>query len=190
MLEQNDVPDPAAHPQLAECVRHGRGWKVTYAGESVVVGHLVGMLHIEVLLANPLREIPSIELAGGVNALGMSSRRHTESVQVLLDHEAVGSYRRNLDELRAEAGRLDALGDQGKAAALQVEIDWLLRELATASGLSGRARTFTDNQERARISVGKAIRRAIMRIEHRAPAVGAHLAESIYTGVRCVYQPA
>lgn len=118
MLEQNDVPDPATHPQLAECVRHGRGWKVTYAGESVVVGHLVGMLHIAVLLANPLRE------------------------------------------------------------------------LASASGLSGRARTFTDNQERARISVGKAIRRAIMRIEHLAPAVGAHLAESIYTGVRCVYQPA
>ncbi|MER7243853.1 hypothetical protein [Kribbella sp. NPDC000426] len=179
-----------AADQLAECIRHGRGWKVTYSGESVVVGHLVGMLHVAVLLANPLREIPSIELAGGVNALGMSSRRHTQSAQVVLDHEAVGSYRRKLDELRAEAGRLDALGDQGRAAAVQPEIDWLLRELATASGLSGRVRNFTDNPERARVAVGKAVRRAISRVELIAPAIGTHLRESVHTGLHCVYQPA
>lgn len=163
---------------------------MTYAGESVVVGHLVGMLHVAVLLANPLREIPSIELAGGVNALGMSARRHTGSAQVVLDPEAAGSYGRRLDELRAEAGRLDALGDQGRAAAVQAEIDWLVRELATASGLSGRVRTFTDNPERARVAVGQAVRRAIARVELVAPTIGTHLRESVYTGARCVYQPA
>jgi hypothetical protein len=107
-----------------------------------------------------------------------------------VDHEAVGSYRRRLDQLRAEVRRLDALGDQGQAAAMQDEIEWLLRELAAASGLSGRTRTFTDDQERARIAVGKAIRRAIMRVGHVVPSVGVHLTESVYTGARCVYQPA
>jgi hypothetical protein len=185
LLATTDVQLP-----LAECVRHGRGWKVRYGGESVVVGHLVGMLHVAVLVANPSREIPSIELAGGVNALGMASRRHTQSAQVLLDPEAVGSYRRRLDELRVEIARLDALGDQVRAAAVQAEVDWILHELAIASGLSGRARTFSDNRERARIAVGKAIRRAVGRIECVAPTVGTHLRESIHTGARCVYQPA
>ncbi|WP_328522753.1 hypothetical protein [Kribbella sp. NBC_00359] len=175
---------------MAECVRRGRGWKVSYSGNSLVVGHVVGMLHLAVLIANPMREIPAIELAGGANALGASSARRTAGSQMLLDHEAIANYRRRLTELRAETDRLSALGDQQRAADLQAEFDWLVGELAAASGLSGRARNFTDNHERARIAVGKAIRRSITRIERVDQIVGQHLRESIYTGMRCVYLPA
>ncbi|WUJ67906.1 hypothetical protein OG809_22650 [Kribbella soli] len=176
--------------EWAKCVRHGRGWKVSYGGETVVVGHLVGMLHIAVLLANPLREIPAVELAGGVNALGLSRRLARGPGQTVLDPDAVTSYRRRLDELGAESNRLEVVGDRGRAVEVQEEIDWILRELTTASGFSGRARAFIDNQERARVAVGKAIRRAIARTEQLDPALGAHLRDSIYTGLRCVYEPA
>ncbi|MEV4267351.1 hypothetical protein [Kribbella sp. NPDC049584] len=186
-------PDPVAEASrdvLADCVRHGRRWRVSFAGRSAVVGHVVGLQHIAILVANPLQEIASIELAGGVNALGMSSRRQAEPAQLLVDREAVSNYRRRLGELRAEIERLDAVGDQHRATEVQVEFDWLVRELAAASGFSGRTRSFADNHERARIAVSKAIRRAITRVEQVDSVIGSHLRDSIYTGMRCTYQPA
>lgn len=149
--------------------RHGRRWRVAYAGRCVVVDHLVGMLHLAVLTANPGQEIPAAELASGVEAVvGGSSR------QALLDQSAIRQYRARLAQLREQADD---------------EHDWLVRQLAAASGLRGRTRGFTDNAERARIAVGKAIRRAIDRIHQADPALGAYLRDTVHTGIRCVYLP-
>ena len=47
----------------------------------------------------------------------------------------------------------------------------------------------TSNAERARTAVRSRIRDALQRIEVAHPALGRHLAHSVWTGSYCVYQP-
>src|SRR5207248_4394856 len=64
------VPDhlsqPPTEPLAATCTRAGQHWRIDYGRRTVLVPHSVGMLHLAVLLANPGREIPALDLAAGV----------------------------------------------------------------------------------------------------------------------------
>jgi hypothetical protein len=98
----------------------------------------------------------------------------------------VQNYRRRLAELA------DAIEDADTPAAAErarAERDWLLAELKAGEGFGGRTRAFADDGERARIAVGKAIRRTIAHLEETDRAIGGHLRASVHTGVRCWYRP-
>ena len=88
---------------------------------------------------------------------------------------------------RAWDAELDQRG--GGDAEARAERDWLVAQLASAAGLGGRVRSFPDQGERARVAVGKAIRRALARIAEADPALGDHLRQTVHTGVRCSYWP-
>lgn len=154
---------PATRNVVCTCRREGAQWKVQLGQRSVRVEHCVGMLHLAVLLANPGREIDAVDLVDGVRAL---------SSQPVLDRAAVQQYRNRLDDL-----------DDG------AERDWLLAELAGATGLTGRSRQFVDSGERARLAVGKAIRRALTRLTEADAVIGEHLRRAVHTGKRCDYRP-
>ena len=74
----------------------------------------------------------------------------------------------------------------GRAARL--ELEHFLQELAQATGLGGRDRTFRDDAEHARTSVQKAIKRALACITAADALIGQALARRVVTGVRCVYE--
>ena len=182
------VPEPPGH--TATCTREGRRWRIRLGSRSVLVEHRIGMLHLAVLLANPGIEIPSIELAIGATALTNRHVHTDRSVQPALDRTAVQQYRQRLSHLRAEIDEME-FGDQGeRAARARAERDWLMAQLAAATGLGGRTRHFPDDPERARLAVGKAIRRAIARIHESDPLAGEHLHHTVHTGMRCSYYPA
>jgi hypothetical protein len=184
------VDGPGAADPLVSCTRQGRTWRVGAAGRSAAVEHSIGMLHLAVLIANPGQEIPAIDLAAGLAALGPAGRRAPASEQPVLDPDAMRAYRRRLAQLDEQAG-LPVPRDDGQAAARRrAERDWLEHELAGATRIGGRPRSFADEAERARISVGKAIRRALARITEADPAIGGHLHQAVRTGVRCSYWPA
>jgi hypothetical protein len=61
-----------------------------------------------------------------------------------------------------------------------------LTVLAAAAVDSGTA---PDQTERARVAVGKAIRRALGRVTEADAAIGEHLRQTVHTGVRCSYWP-
>ena len=63
------------------------------------------------------------------------------------------------------------------------------RSLRSGLGLGGRAREFTSVDERARISVTKALRAAVDRMAGPAPLCAAHLRASLRTGRYCRYEP-
>ena len=67
--------------------------------------------------------------------------------------------------------------------------DWLVAQLSSAAGFGGRTRAFPDQPERARVAVGKAIRRALARITEADVVIGEHLRQTVHTGVRCSYWP-
>lgn len=169
-----------------ECRRQGRSWLVALGSRSVMVEHSIGLLHLAVLIANPRQEIPAIDLVAGVQAFAGDSG----SAQPVLDREAFRQYRHRLSTLRTQAGEMEARNDASRAAQVRAESDWLIAELSRANGISGRSRRFTDDPERARIAVGKAIRRAITRIAEADTIIGENLRTRIRTGIRCSYWPA
>jgi hypothetical protein len=152
------------------------------------VEHRVGLLHLAVLIANPGQEIPAIELAAGVAAVSVTAGYRSHS-QPVLDNLAMREYRHRLTRLRAEIGELDASGHRQRAAQARAEYDWLAAELTGANAFGGRVRRFADDAERARIAVGKAIRRAITQIHEADPVIGEHLRGTVHTGTHCSYRP-
>jgi hypothetical protein len=178
----------AAEP--ATCRRRGRQWEITLGHRTVLVEHSRGMQYLATLMANPAQEIRAVELASGPGLPNPAVARGAAGTnQPVLDDIAKREYRRRLSKLQDEIDAYESHGDFDRADLVRSERDWLLAELASAAGLGGRARAFTTSDERARIAVGKAIRRALDRITANDPAVGNHLRTAIHTGVRCCYRP-
>jgi hypothetical protein len=178
---------PMARPAAVTCERAGRGWRLTLRDDTAVVEDSIGMLHLAVLIANPRQEIAAAELASGLTVLRRAS--DDGAGQPLLDRQAVTEYRERLRQLDAEVDALPPGTDTGQAAALHSERAWITAQLASAAGLSGRTRVFPGDSERARVAVGKAIRRALARIADSSEPIGEHLQRSVRTGMRCSYWP-
>jgi len=164
-------------PPPISCRRRQGYWWFEAAGRQAIVSHSRGLAYLAVLLANPGREIPASDLASG---LSQARRATGVAAQPLLDDEAIRHYRRRLEQLERNAE------PTGQARA---ERDWLRGQLRSAAGLAGRTRAFATEDERARIAVGKAIRRALGRIADADPELGRALAEAVHTGQRCAYVP-
>ncbi|MEV1243663.1 hypothetical protein ACIBO2_10840 [Nonomuraea sp. NPDC050022] len=182
-------PIEDAGRSAVSCQRWGRQWRIELAGRTAYVEHSVGMNHLALLLANPYQEISALELAAGSILPGRSTGRDGESAQPVLDDLAKRRYMQRLSHLRAEIDELESMNDSERVAAVRAERDWLLDELAAATGLGERTRHFTGSAERARVAVGKAIRRTLSRIAEADPVIGDELRTTVQTGMRCCYQP-
>ena len=147
-------PAPASTSgMIVQCDRAGRQWRLALPGRSVLVPDSIGMLHLAVLIASPRQEIPAADLVAGI--AGFSRAAGGGSAHSVLDLEAIGEYRARIAELNAEIGSPEPGDRRDRVASAGAERDWLLAELATAAGLSGRARSFPDNSERARVAVAR-----------------------------------
>ncbi|TMR31232.1 hypothetical protein ETD85_26605 [Nonomuraea zeae] len=166
--------------------RHGRHWQVELGGRLVLVDHSVGMAHLATLIANPGREILAADLAAGT---WTREADNASPAQPVLDDLARDTYRQRLAQLQDEIDELESMHDLERAAAVRLEREWLVSELSAATGIGGRPRPFTGSEERARIAVGKAIRRALSRIAAVDAAIGEELRATVQTGLRCCYRP-
>ncbi|MCC5578849.1 hypothetical protein IMZ11_24795 [Microtetraspora sp. AC03309] len=182
--------DDDGRAPVVALLRRGGSWRIAMGGRFARVGDSVGLRHLAVLLANPGQEIPATDLAAGP---GLSDAEpaagSTTPDQPVLDGQARRAYRERLTRLDVEIDDLESSGRTEHACALRAERDWLAAELASATGLGGRPRPFAGNRERARIAVGKAIRRALDRISEADPVIGDELRATVRTGTRCCYRP-
>ncbi len=173
----------AAQPEVAQCHRVGRKWRLVLRNRSVMVDDSIGMAHLAVLIANPRQEIQAADLVAGLAGLS-GTAGEAGTAQRVLDHEAIAEYRNRLKRLDIEIDQ-----DSGRASQARAERDWLVAQLSSAAGFAGRTRSFPDQPERARVAVGKAIRRALARITEADAVIGEHLRQTVHTGVRCSYWP-
>jgi hypothetical protein len=188
----------AARGAVAGCERQGRKWRFTLDGRSVLVEDSIGMTHLAVLVANPRQDISAADLAAGMGTLAsavsaataVSAAGDTGAAHPVLDREAIARYRARVVELDDRVAQFDTVGDPAAAETARAERDWLTAQLASAAGLRGRTRSFADEPERARVAVGKAIRRALARISEADEPIGEHLRQAVHTGARCSYWPA
>lgn len=169
----------------AVCRRDGDVWTVGLGGRSVVVPHSVGLDYLRELIANAGTEIAAVELASGHTMSGRG-----EGTQIVLDDAAKAAYRERVEDLRADIDDAESCCDLERATRARLELDALLDELRRAAGLGGRTRRFGDDAERARVSVRKAIMRAVAAVRTADPVLGAQLAARIVTGTRCVFTAA
>jgi hypothetical protein len=182
-----DGPESGPSDLFAECRRVGRKWRLTLRNHSVLVDDSVGLAHLAVLIDNPRQEIRAVDLVAGLAAL-TSAVSDLGTAHPVLDRDAIGEYKNRLNRLDAEIDQLES-ADSVRAENARDERDWLTAQLASAAGFGGRRRSFPDQPERARVAVGKAIRRALVRITEADPIIGDHLGQAIRTGVRCSYWP-
>jgi hypothetical protein len=94
-----------------------------------------------------------------------------------------------VEELRGDLAQAEAWNDPERAARATAELEAITTEPASASGLGGRDRHSASNAERARISVTRAIKSALDRIEAESPTLGGHLRTTVHTGTYCSYTP-
>ena len=135
------LPEPTgrqtrAKPPTPVWTRWGRHWRVELRGRSAVVEDMVGMRHLATLAANPGIDIPAVHL--------VEPDRITTAgpvAQPVLDDEALRQYRARLRELTDELGAAEERGDARRAGTLRDERNWLLPEVAAATGLGGRPAT-------------------------------------------------
>jgi hypothetical protein len=98
-------------------------------------------------------------------------------------------YRHRLSQLQADLEADAEMQEPERRSRARVERDWLLSEIESATGLAGRPRHFSDDVERARIAVGKAVRRALERLTTADPILGEQLRARVRTGTRCCFDP-
>jgi hypothetical protein len=168
----------------ARCRRDGSCWTVELAGRRVTVPHCVGLDYLAQLVANPGVEIDALALVSG-----HTMTRQGAAQPPVVDRRAVETYRRRIAELRADIDEAAAEADDERAARARAELDELVGHLARSSGLHGAGRPFADDAERARVSVHKALKRALLAIAGADRALGDELAASVTTGLRCAYRP-
>jgi hypothetical protein len=158
----------------------------------VLVEDSIGVVHLAVLIANPRQEIQAADLVAGLAGLSGTGGEVSGSgaAQSVLDHEAIAEYRNRLKRLDAQLNEtgINEL-EPDRARQVRAERDWLVTQLSSAAGFGGRTRSFPDQPERARVAVGKAIRRALARITEADAVIGEHLRQTVHTGVRCSYWP-
>jgi hypothetical protein len=182
----------------------GDYWTVAYAGETARLREVKGLRYLACLLRRPGREVHVLELVREAEGLpaeparGLSSdavvetglrRSRLDEADRLFDPQAKAAYRRRLRDLEEDLEEARSWGDPERAARAEQEMDALTQELLRGVGLGGRDRALPSPAERARVSVTKAIRKAVRMIARQCPALGDHLAASVRTGRYCCYAP-
>jgi hypothetical protein len=141
------------------------------------------MAYLAELVAHPAQPISALTLAGGGGAPG-------ETRHEIIDRQARDAYVERARELAEDLAEAEADNDLGRTDRLRIELDAVVAQIEEATGLGGRPRAFTNEQERARTAVRKAIKRAIDEIRGANPVVGEILGAAVVTGSVCMYTPA
>jgi hypothetical protein len=189
-------------PSAVDAVfRHeGEFWTIAYEGTTMRLRDLKGLQYLAALLASPGRELHALELVacngtpaaqdrGALREDGLHAARPAD-LDPPMDARAKEVYRARIEDLRGELEEARSFNDEERAAAVEEELDALVREIARATGLGGRSRTASASPaERARVNVTKAIRTAIKLTERESPALAEHLRASVRTGRFCSYAP-
>lgn len=189
------TPAPARHGQF-RC--EGDVWVVGLDDVHHRIRGTKGLRYLATLLAAPGTQIHVLDLVGAVDADARRPGRGTDpdlrpvasgGADDVLDTRARAAYRERIEALQEEIDEAEQWNDGARASRAQEELDILIHELAAASGLGGRSRSFTTDAERARVNATRAIRAAVAKIGEHDAELSWHLHRSLRTGMFCCYEP-
>jgi hypothetical protein len=195
-------PDPARRAELVHALGRAEGptpaaeghgvlrwdgslWVIAYGGREIRTRDSRGLAYLARLLRSPGRELHALDLVAAVQGGGSVSGEIDSGP----DTQAWQQYRRRLGELQVEIEEAEDRADRGRVELLQREQEALLAELSRAFGLGGRHRPVGSAAERARVSVTKALRAAMKRIDEEHSELGRYFRTTVRTGTYCSYTP-
>lgn len=196
-------------------VKEGDTWTISFAGEICrLAAAMIGLDYILVLLQYPGRPMRALELqsllAGSPIASRPASKLAAEDVTVdahtdrhedecslssrghssgddQLDPKAIKQYQQRLKELERDATTAYNVGDSEKGDELQKQYDEIQSGLNKSFDIRLRPRAFSDDNEKARISVTKALKRAYNKIRPQSRKTAEYIESHIKTGSEFVY---
>lgn len=182
------------HDESITFHRDGDVWTVEGKGRQVRVKHLRGLEYLARLVAVPGVEISALDLLGGGTTSPTKAVREPDldisgsASMPMLDERAKTAYRKRIEDLQEDLDEAEANNDTERAARVREELEMLVDELKRVAGLAGRTRTFSEPTEKARLSVTKAIKRAIDAIGNHDRELAHHLERGVATGTFCAYR--
>jgi hypothetical protein len=185
-------------------VRDGDVRCISYGDETVQLPHLVGLEYIAILLRCPGKPIACTVIMGlssaGKPVLPSKQPSHDdfpqeeidqpvlegEDVGDILDERAIAQYKKRARELEEEIKAAKEVGADWDINPRMAELEHIEEYLRTETW-KGRSRKFSNDEEKARLAVKKAIDRALDKIAIKAPKAGTHLTATIQTGTSATY---
>ncbi len=171
----------------------GRFWEVTYGGVTSIVDDCRGLRYIALLIGNaaagrgPLHAKELVAMATG-QPVGPVELTVADPV---LDPVARTQLIARLEELAAERREATSHNDSARLAVLDEEYERIADALAEGASVAGRARrgTFSNDEEKARKAVSKAISEAVSKIASHPdlPELAQHLTSAIHKGLWLSY---
>lgn len=176
---------PATSARRGTLERRDGTWRVDIGGRSATVEHVIGMRYVAELVSRPDTDIAASDLSAATAGAGVVDQGL--SSQAVLDERARAEYRHRVAQLDRELDAADRTGDVERGRRAAEERELLLDALRRQTGLGGRARRMSDESERCRMRVSKAIHRALERVHRADPVLGRALGSRIRTGHLCRY---
>jgi len=196
----NCLNRPSRSPGAVSLEREGGYWAVRHAGTVARLPDSLGLRYLNLLIRNPGRELAALDMIRLASAAPASTAPSgaappgpvlhpvaATAADDSLDARALAEYRHRLAELDDELAEAERWNDTERASRARAERDFLLRELASATGIHGGPRRLGSESERARVNVTRAIRSAIDRVRTHSPEAAAHLDQAVRTGTHCSY---
>ena len=184
---------PAIAPPARALVLRGRFWEVTYGGVTAIVDDCRGLRYIALLVRNaaagggPLHAKELVAIAAGQPAGAVE----LTVADPVLDPVARTQLIARLEDLAAERREATSRNDSSRLTLLDEEYERIADALAEGASAPGRARrgTFTNDGEKARKAVSKAISEAVSKIASHPdlPELAQHLTSAIHKGLWLSY---
>ena len=198
----NCLNRPSRSPGAVSLEREGGYWAVRHAGTVARLPDSLGLRYLNLLIRNPGRELAALDMIRLASAAPASTAPSgaappgpvlhpvaATAADDSLDARALAEYRHRLAELDDELAEAERWNDTERASRARAERDFLLRELASATGIHGGPRRLGSESERARVNVTRAIRSAIDRVRPHSPEAAAHLDQAVRTAPTPRTQP-
>lgn len=201
-------PEAPSSPSSIEAMegvllREGEYWTMGWQGEVFRLKDALGLRYLSRLLAAPGEELHCADLFAGASAgssgtpapqpraeMDLAVRgAMDEDAGEMLDPQAKEAYRARLRDLQEEIAEAESFNDTGRLERARTEMEALQAELSRGVGLGGRDRKASSRKEQARLSVTRAIRSVLRKVQKESPELGQHLSATVKTGTFCSYTP-
>lgn len=181
----------------------GSAWAIAFRGIEHPYPAWIGFDYLAFLLRRPNVQVDVKELIAAIsdNDSGVLGSVDIEELRegyhpddcydddAILDDQAKADYKARLLAIKKDRAEAQEDGNEARKYELDREAELIEKELRVNTGLSGRSRKFAGPRESARLSVRRAILRALKEIKRQSPPLYNHLHRTVKTGTKCSYEP-
>lgn len=184
--------------------KKGGYWDITYQGENFLLKDTIGLHYITLLLRNPRTDFHVLDFEQKANPkstsqdiqpgqlLNKEKEIDTSNYSLhegMVDKKTLQTIENHLEELEQQQREAEHKGYFDKSSELEEEIEKIQKYKKNSTNQKGKPGKFSDEREKARKRITKAISTAMEKIKDQDSNLWRHLHNNIHKGYTCVYRP-